>query len=235
MSTPQLETSKNRAASDGTIQYRAVSGLAILALALGIASAAAMVGPVLWLVPLLAIITALVAMRRISASEELTGWYIALLGLLLAILFGVAAPARTLSRQYWLACRAEAFSGKFLEFLQHDKPYAAHQLRERSGVRKPLNEALPEAYNNDPESQKSFAKFVAEEPMKSLLEAGQKSVIMRTSTESLGRDDQHDLCVVHYQITAPGRKPISVMIAVKRSLEYSTGRETWQIENVAVE
>ena len=82
MSTQQVETSKDATAGDGTIQYRAVSGLAVLALALGVLSAAAMVGPVLWSIPILAAIVALIAMRRIRSSEDLVGWNIAFLGLL---------------------------------------------------------------------------------------------------------------------------------------------------------
>src|SRR5262245_4816609 len=109
MSVPQVEPASNRSTGDEPIQYRADSRLAVLALLLGIASAAAMVGPVLWFVPIAAAITALVAMRRIRSSEDLVGWNVAFLGLLLALLFGIAAPARTMSRQYWLASRAEQF------------------------------------------------------------------------------------------------------------------------------
>jgi hypothetical protein len=236
MSAPQIDTPRSAAANDGPIQYRAVSGLAVLALALGIASAAAMVGPVLWFVPIVAAIVALVAMRRIRASEDLVGWNIAFLGLLLAILFGIAASARTISRQYWLDTRAEQFSDCFFEFLQQNKPHAAHQLRERPGVRKPLTDTLSKAYESDPESQKSFEKFVADEPVKTLLEAGKQAEVERIATELLGRDDRSDHIAVRYEITpGAGRKTLQVITAVKRNLDSTTGRETWQIENVSVE
>lgn len=236
MSAPQVSTSNDSTAGDGTIQYRAISGLAVLALLLGVASAAAMVGPVLWVVPMVAVVVALIAMRRIQASEDLAGWNIAFLGLLLALLFGVAAPARTISRQYWLTSRAEQFSRQFLTFLQEGKSHAAHQLRQRPAVRKLLTDDLPQSYEKDPESQKDLEKFVGEEPVKTLLEHGKDAKVERTSIDLVGRDDRTDLFAVHYRIVpGAGVKAIDVVAGVRRVVDLSTGRETWQIDNVSVE
>jgi hypothetical protein len=235
MSTQQVETSKNASAGDGTIQYRAVSGLAVLALVLGVLSAAAMVGPVLWSIPILAAIVALIAMRRIRSSEDLVGWNIAFLGLLLAILFGIAGPARTISRQYFLAARAEAFCDQFFEFLRQNNPHAAHQLRERAAMRKPLSDKLAESYAKDPAAQASLDKFVVEEPVKTLLEVGDKVKIERMSTEDAGRDDRTDLFGIRYEITPTGRKSMLALLVVRRTLDLATGMETWQLDNVAKE
>jgi hypothetical protein len=235
MSTQQVETSKKTSAGDGTIQYRAVSGLAVLALALGVLSAAAMVGPVLWSIPILAAIVALIAMRRIRSSEDLVGWNIAFLGLLLALLFGVAGPARTISRHHYLASRAEAFCERFFDFLKQKNPHAAHQLRERVSMRKPLSDKLAESYAKDPGAQASLDKFVAEEPIKSLLEVGDKVKIERISTEAAGHDDRTDLFSVRYEITPTGRKSMLASLVVRRTLDLATGMETWQLDNVVKE
>lgn len=234
---PKAEGQHNENATPetGVIEYRAVSGLAVLALFLGIISAAAMVGPILWSIPLIGVFVAMIAMRRIRSSDDLAGWNIAFLGLLLALLFGIAAPARTISRQYWLTTRADEFCDRFFELLQQHKPYVAHQLRERPGVRKPLTEALPAAYEQDPESKKNFDKFVAEEPAKTLLDLGEKANVERAATEFIGRDDRSDHYAVTYRITFDDhRSPMDVVTAVKRSLDTTTGRESWQIENISV-
>jgi hypothetical protein len=235
MSTQQVETAKDKTAGDGTIRYRAVSGMAVLALGLGVLSAAAMVGPVLWSIPILAAIVALIAMRRIRASEDLVGWNIAFLGLLLAILFGVAGPARTISRQLYLESRAAAVCERFFEFLKEKNPHAAHQLRERASMRKVLSDKLAQGYDKDAGSQASLDKFVAEEPMKTLLEVGDKVKIERVSTETIGHDDRTDVFSIRYEITATGRSSMLVSIGVQRTLDLATGMETWQIGSIGKE
>lgn len=235
MSSSQIDSLNQKTASDGTIQYRAVSGLAVLALVLGILSAAAMVGPILWSIPLLAAITALIAMRRIRASDDLVGWNIAFLGLLLAVLFGIAGPARTMSRQHWLASRAEAFCDQFFKFLQVKNSHAAHQLRQPAGTRKPLSDKLAESYEKDAASQAGLEKFIAEEPVKSLLEVADKVTIQRTATEVVGHDDRTDLFAIRYLITPTGRNSMPALLVVRRTLDLGTGLESWQIDDVKIE
>jgi hypothetical protein len=183
----------------------------------------------------LAAIVAMVAMRRIRSSEDLVGWNIAFLGLLLAILFGIAGPARTISRQHYLASRAETVCERFFEFLKEGNPHAAIQLRERASMRKPLSDKLAESYAKDTASQASLEKFVAEEPMKTLLEVGDKVKIERISTEAAGHDDRTDLFNVRYEIMPTGRKSMIASLIVRRTLDLATGMETWQIDNVGKE
>ncbi len=227
----------NEKIDDRTAPYRAVSGLAVLALVLGILSAAAVVGPILWFIPLLAVIMALVAMRRIHVSQDLAGWNVAFLGLLLALLFGIAAPARTVSRQYWLSSRAEEFSDQFLKYLQQNNPHVAHQLKERAGVRKPLTDTLSDAYKQDPVSQKNLDQFISEEPAKTLLQQGTKAKIDRMATEFLGIDSrQNEIFSIRYRIMLDGsQKELETVTIVKRSVDQTTGRETWQIEKASIE
>src|SRR5436853_7787623 len=88
--------------------YNVVSGWAVAAVIVGILSATALINPLLWLVPAVGIGIAVIAMWRISRSRgELTGWNMALLGLLLSLMFGAAGPGRTISRRIWLPSSAE--------------------------------------------------------------------------------------------------------------------------------
>ncbi len=109
--------------------YRAPSMWGPVALLLGIISAVAVIGPLLWILPVTAAIFAVVALWRIRASGgQLLGRGMAVLGLVLAIFFGMAGPARTLSREYWLETRADRFAHGFIEVLENGKKYEAHQL-----------------------------------------------------------------------------------------------------------
>src|SRR5262245_18173304 len=101
------------------VEYHRVSGWAIVSVAFGLLSAAALVGPILWILPAAGIAVSLIALWRISASQgQLSGYGVALLGLILAIFFGAAGPARTISHSLWLETRAQRFSRGLIEQLQ---------------------------------------------------------------------------------------------------------------------
>src|SRR5262249_6565689 len=112
-----MSTAKEMPAKDD-VAYRAISGWAIAALVLGSLSGVALVGPVLWSVPLAAVLAAGIAMWRINRSSgELVGWNLAVLGMLLAVVFGAAAPTRIAVRRHWLETRGGVFADEFIELL----------------------------------------------------------------------------------------------------------------------
>src|SRR5262245_13610504 len=114
---------------DRSGEYHAVSGWAIAAFVLGLLSISALAAPVLWSIPIASAACAGVAMWRIRRSRgEQIGWNVAMLGLILAIMFGVAAPTRSLTRWFWLKQRAEIVSAEYIKLLQENQPYTAHQL-----------------------------------------------------------------------------------------------------------
>src|SRR5688500_10904316 len=81
--------------------YQGVSIMAVLALLLGVASALALVHPFLWVVPPVAVVLSILAIRAIDAPDSnLTGRRLAIAGLALALLFGLWAPSRVLTRQW---------------------------------------------------------------------------------------------------------------------------------------
>jgi len=111
-------------------QYRSLSTLAVVAFVLGLCSLLAFVSPLMLVVPLAAVATALLALKGIAASEGgLSGAKLARLGLALAILFTVASFARVkirdvlLQRQadragrQWLSLAAQSRSEDMLELM----------------------------------------------------------------------------------------------------------------------
>ncbi len=110
-------------------EYRAVSGLAIGALLLGIASVSALAGQVLWGVPLVGTITALAALVRIDrAGGALAGRPAALWGLALSVFFGAIAPAHFLTSERLLARRAEEVGRQWFAAMAQGEPQVARQL-----------------------------------------------------------------------------------------------------------
>ncbi len=75
------------------VEYGPYSGWSFVAFGLGVLSIAALAAPILWLIPGVTIVVALAAMRKIKrADPPLSGWYLALLGLIMACFFAAAGP-----------------------------------------------------------------------------------------------------------------------------------------------
>ena len=98
-------------------------------LVLGIVSVAALAGQVLWGLPLVGAITAVVALARIDRSAgTLVGRRLALWGLGLSIFFGAIAAAHFLTNERLLADRAAEVGQKWFTALAHGEPQVARQL-----------------------------------------------------------------------------------------------------------
>jgi len=76
-------------------RYQAISTSAVLALLLGLVSPAALLAPVFISVPLLAVVVASIAISKTSSPDcGLAGARLARVGLVLALVFGVASCTR---------------------------------------------------------------------------------------------------------------------------------------------
>lgn len=104
---------------DEPSSYRPVSGLAVASLVAGVLSAAALVNPFFWVVPLLAIGLACLGLADVSrAGAEKAGRIAALAGLALAIGFGAQAVSSTAAKRWIASARAESAAEVWIEALR---------------------------------------------------------------------------------------------------------------------
>ncbi|HZZ28143.1 MAG TPA: hypothetical protein VFE46_09080 [Pirellulales bacterium] len=215
------------------IEYGRISGWALAAVLFGLLSAAAIIGPILWFIPILAGVISIVAMQRITASDrQLSGWHLALLGLLLAVFFGAAGPVRTLSRQYMLEARATHFTEKFMELLVQNEPLAAFQFTLPAAKRTVVQGGQTEPKDKSADAKKPYDEFLKLEPVKQLLAAGAESKIEPLSTTYIGGDDLRDEVLVRLRIRSPQigeSKSTVVQMYAERTLAYGSHTEQWQI------
>ena len=203
---------------------------------LGLLSGAAVAGPILWFIPLFAAVISLIAMRKIATSaRQLSGWNLALLGLLAAIFFGIAGPARTFSRQYYLKARAARFGEKFIEMLEQNQPLPAFQCTLPPGLRKPLTGDADEIFAKTPDRKASYDAFLKIPPVKALLDAGSQAKVDLLSARVVGGDESDDGVEVRYRITTTGDGAKS-MVVFMDALRLQSGRSTeqWQIISPAL-
>jgi hypothetical protein len=212
--------------------YRSVSGWAIAGLLLGILSAAAVVGPILWLIPVFASVVSAIGLFKIKHSEgQISGWGLALLGLLLAVFFGAAGPARSITRRIWLESRADRFAQAFVDLLEQNKPVAAHELTRPASARKPLVAETPDPFPKDPEGKKDYDAFLKLEPVQFLITGQQKAVAKLISTDFVASDDRSDILAVVFRFEGPPGETIpgDQFMYLQRTLAYGTQLEEWQI------
>jgi hypothetical protein len=214
-------------------EYQAVCGWSIAAFALGFLSISAFAAPVLWAVPLLGIVCAAVAMWRINRSRgELIGWNLALLGLILAIIFGVAAPTRTVTRWIWLKQRSEVFAAEFIRLLQENQPYAAHELTLPLGQRQKTPDTIAAAYAADQKLSDRYNGFLKQDPVKTLLAHGADVKVEPLAATMLEAREGSDNIGIRYRMSYPNdgqTESFESAIVVER-LTDENGEERWMIQ-----
>lgn len=243
--------------------YRRLSGMALGALILGLASPLAMVSPVLWLVPVIAIAVAIRALYQVRAEPDVySGSGFAWIGLVLAVVFLAAAPARTVSREEWLDTRSGLFAQQWIDYLRSGQSHKAHQLHTYESLRLPLDGRLADTYLRDEEMTREFHRFLAKPPVQALLgsEPGTRVV---TTEVAFGKSGRNDQVFRRYKILPPGvdgdehadhggahhndtdhsdtdhgdhvhahPRPMVFEMIVERSEDVIPGRETWRVLSV---
>jgi hypothetical protein len=153
--------------------YRGVSVLAVLTLILGLASALALAHPFLWVLPPATLVIGWLALRAIGVEgSNLTGRGLALLGMALAMVFGVWAPAQILTRQAKIYAQARVFADEWLELIRAGKLHAAHQLAVMEIERQTPGTDLEKYYQESAAAKSQLQHFYEEKPLKLMAEQG---------------------------------------------------------------
>lgn len=126
--------------------YQRLSQLAVWSVPLGLLSALALVSPLLWFVPIVAVTFALGGLWRISLSDDTTGRRLAITGLGLAILFGTWGVAWTMSRRLVINHQAREHALEWLTLMQKGEYMTAHQLSLAYSARLPPGSSLEKHY-----------------------------------------------------------------------------------------
>ena len=241
------------------VRYRAVSGLAVGGLVIALFSPIALAHPVLWTVPVIGIVTCVLALMRIGReTPPLIGRKAALAGLFVSVLLAVAAPATSFT--YWQLVDREArqFAFQWFGFLRQGDPYKAHQLTAYPEERLPLEEGLREHYAKKPEApgepqdfleppvgggltelaslerdaHRDLESYVGRPEIRSLLNLGQKAQVHYYDTERSYHDRTTDVVQQVYAVTceeAGKKESYFLQLILKRYPIPGAGRAAWQV------
>jgi hypothetical protein len=212
-------------------QYRALSGLAVAALVLGLLSPVAIVDPLLWTVPFLGVVVGGLALLRIALrAPALTGRTAALIGLLLSVLFSAAGPAERVAYRWALRREARQFALQWFDFLAENRPQNAHQLILDPRYRQPLDEHLDAYYVQNPTLRADLETYVAQPPVSTLLALGRKAEVRYCATVEQRWDSGGNVAQL-FSVTgddAGEPKTFFVLLSMDR-IALDSGRANWQI------
>ena len=217
------------------VEYQAISGLAIGALLLGIASASALAGQVLWGVPVLGVVTSLVALLRIErAAGALAGRRAAQWGLALSMFFGAVAVAQFISNERLLAGRAEQVSRQWFAALAAGDLPLARQLGMPAKTRARISDPtqLWNYYRDVAGQRRDLEQFVAEPLIHTLLALDGAATVRLYANRGVSMADQQTIVAQTYAVTYEddgARKTFFVNLTIERNLQRGADKADWRV------
>lgn len=238
MSEPEIQESRLSEPGDAEVaQYQAISGLAVGGLIVALVAPVALAHPLLWVVPLAGVLLCLLALRQIASNAPaLIGRKAAVVGLIVSVLCGVAAPSEWLAYGRLIDAEGRQFAlDSWFEFLRKNEPHKAYQLAKPPEARLPLDERLWDHYSTGSELQREeLLNYVRQPEIQSLLALGDHTRVRYYDTESRYRAQGDGVVEQVYAVTyqeAGQRKSFFVRLTLKRHHVASTGRAYWQVDN----
>lgn len=198
-------------------QYQAFSSLAGAGAVLGVLSAAALLSPGFWVLPIAGLVLSAVALGRIARNAPwLSGRKTAMWGLALSLVFGTTACTNTLVFR-WCACNeARQMADLWFSFLRDSKPQFAHQLEQEPDDRQPLNELLLDYYRREKRQHRALYEFANQPIIRTLMALGDRAKVRYYATEAAEPNGQAYYVRLVYAITLedPGKEPTTFFLAL---------------------
>ncbi len=216
--------------------YRPLSSMAVLTCLAGVASFLAILSPVLWVLPAIAVVLGLAALRELHRTPERTGRRAALAGIALALFFGSWAPVRYLSRQRTIKHYARQFADDWLVLFRHEEFFKAHQLQLYKMQRAGGEVSLKEHYEKNSMAKTELDTFFEADPAKKMRSMGKNATFRFVRTEAIAPEPTRDSVTLRYVMTYREKgktHEMPLFIVLLRALDLVNGGHDWQIERVA--
>jgi len=213
--------------------YQALSGLAVVGLAAGMAGLGALLWVELWIVPVIGAVICLVALGRIARySPALTGRTVAAVGLTLSVFSAAAVPAHRIGYRRLICREAQEFADVWFESLRENDLVKAYQLTQDPRYRWPLAEFSRKCLDEESEYHESMIDYADEEPVRKLLDLGDKVRVEHYSTDTYFQATERDSIVDTYALTYPEdgeTKTTYIKLTMHRFLLPKSDLADWQL------
>jgi hypothetical protein len=187
---------------DDAVQYRPVSGLAVVGFLAGLLCSVGLVSPLMWPLAPLGIVLSAAALWRIAArAPALIGRKLAMIGLALSITFTVAFPADWVVHRWLIRRSARQFAQRWLDAIRAGDAAHAHQLMLQSQYRELNDDQLLDFYRKGPRWQQEL-KTMAETPaVRALLALGPKARVRYYDVSDEAEFEARQWMRLYYAVT----------------------------------
>lgn len=214
-------------------QYRPLNGLALAGLMGALASPLAFLHPVLWIIPVSAVVLSVTSLRSMARSYPAqAGRTLALIALAISVAVAVAVPARLLTRQALFQVQSRRFGEEWFEFLRRGEPQKAHQYTVVPETRAKLDDTVWEVYRADESQKTALQRFVKFPPVSTLLSLRDKATVRYYCTELRDNTVASASIVNVYAVTFPHdgvKKTFFVYLKMLRTEGQKDHGTGWQI------
>jgi hypothetical protein len=215
------------------LEYRAVSGLALTGLLLGLLAPIVLVTQAAWVLAIAGVVVNAMALRRIAANAPaLMGRKAALVGLALSVAFGVAVPVDWLLYRRLVRDEARQFAAIWFDFLRANQPHKAQELTVLPISRDPLDEKLWGFFQKGTDQRRMLESFIYKPEIRALLALGDKATVRFYDTESQWAENDGDRVYQTYAVTfsdSEGLKTFFVGLLLERSMDSRSGHSYWRV------
>jgi len=185
-----------------SVQYRTVSIPAVLGLLLGGLSVLSLVGPTHWMWPLAGVLLNWRALHSVATSRGAqTGRGIAMLGMFLSVMFGVAGPVDFWGSRWLLQQSAVPATEKWIAALRDNQPEKALQLTTFAMLRQSAGADLTRYYRTHKDAHEQLKNYVADPVVKTLLLLGKRAEVRLYETSPPVIEDHREVLGKVYAVT----------------------------------
>jgi hypothetical protein len=231
-SPPIREPASSDSQEADLARYHSYSGMAVAGLFLGMLSVVAFWHPILCCVPAAAALVNIFALRRIAHfAPELAGRGMALAGLGMSLMFGIAAPTRLGVVSENERAQARSVALQWFAYLRDGQPEMAAQLQLDPGHRKLPGDDVWAYYRDDPTGPDFMRKFVDARAVRNLLALGKQAQVRYYDTEIDQRSPNRATMAQVYSVTFErDGQPTTFLVRLvmrKQLRGISAGRGWW--------
>lgn len=213
--------------------YRALSPKSIFTLLLGLASAVALISPLLGIVGIVTVILGLVALRQISLeSDRYSGRLLAVAGISLALFFVSWSVVRDFSRRAILQREAQEFADDYLTIVGKKDAYRAHQLHLTHLRRLDPTVSLKEMYASNEEVKGQFETFSKGQPLAMFLDPKKQVSFQQEGVEGSVRYGLDEVVTFRYRYHLSTGESKPFWLVVRRSYSNLTGQADWNVQQM---
>ena len=214
-----------------------LSAWAVVALVAGLASAVAMISPMLWSVAGAALVLCVVVKIHLSHHRgNLGGSQLATIGLALSLIFVTAAPARQFLRQWNIRQQSADVGSEWLHYLIRKEPYNAYESMRPVSMRRPLSSQLEWQYTADKNEAQAYSYFLNNPLVKAISLLPPRVQVRHYETEKVETSSEGaDIISDVFALTWQGKdnKPQSMLVRleIERQVDPTRVAGLWRILN----